>query len=691
MSIKRWVLPTLDKEAAAQLSEECEINPFLALLLITRGIRDAESAADFLIGGDIADDPFGFADMDLAVDRLQRAIDSHEKVAVYGDYDADGITSTVLLYSFLKDKGSDVLYYLPNRETEGYGLHTSSIDYLQEQGVQLIVTVDNGISAAEEVAYAKKKGIDIVVTDHHQPSETLPEAVAVVDPHRADCGSQFKEYAGVGVAFKLICALEGDSEPVLDKYGDLVAIGTLADVMPLKGENRALVRAGLRKLNENRRLGIQALKKVAGIENKSLTSTSVVFTLVPRINAAGRMDSPDQAARLLLTDQNEEAEILANGIQECNNQRQQAESAILKEVLDKLQQEPSLLAERILVIDGDNWHPGVLGIIAARIVERYGKPCILLTKQGKEAKGSGRSIKGFSLFEAIKACEETLSRYGGHELAAGVGLHTDAIPAFRERINAYAAEHYGTMPIPELMIDFKLRPSQVDVEKLNLLAALEPVGCGNPPPVFGLFQMKIDNIMPIGQGKHIRLSVSRDDTRLSVVKFNATYETFPFECGQIVNLVVTLERNEYRGIVTPSVLLKDIRAADVHQEELIQAQQNYDRVMRREPLSPESAAEWTPDREQIERTYRFLRKTKKWCGSIEQLSFFLQSPKIEYIRLYLSLEILRQAGLLSLSNRGDALEIVLVPPSGKADLNMTPVLSFLHSRIHADSQLENCS
>lgn len=681
MSIRRWVLPSLDKDTAAQLAEDCGIHPFLALLLVTRGITDAGSASEFLVGGDMESDPFRFADMDLAVDRIQRAIDGHEKIAVYGDYDADGITSTVLVYSYLCEKGADAVYFLPDRERDGYGLHKSCIDCLKEQETRLIITVDNGIAAADEVAYAKENGIDVVITDHHEPGDRLPEAVAVVDPRRADCGSEFKEYAGVGVAFKLVCALEGDTEPVMEKYGDLVAIGTLADVMPLRGENRALVRAGLRVLNGGLRPGIRALKKEAGIENRDWTSMSVVFALAPRLNAAGRMESPEPAAKLLLTENETEAGELARRIQDCNVRRQAEECAILKEVLAKLREEPSLLASRILVIDGENWHPGVLGILASRIVERYGKPCILLTRRGGEAKGSGRSVKGFSLFEAIRACGDLLSHFGGHELAAGVGLPADAVPTFRERINAYAAEHYETMPVPELPIDFKLRPSQVDVEKLNLLAALEPVGCGNPPPVFGLFQMKIDNIMPIGKGKHLRLSVSRDGTRLSVLKFNATYETFPFECGQTVNLVVTLERNEYKGVVTPSVLLKDIRPAGVEQEELIEARQNFDRVQRCEAISPELAEAWTPNRGQIERTYRFLRRTRKWCGTMEQLSYLLKEPKIEYIRLYICLEILRQAGLLSLWNEGDTWEAEMIPPKEKVDLNRTPALCFLHSRI----------
>ncbi len=679
MSIKRWVIPSLDKEAAAQLAEDCEINPFLALLLVTRGITDAESAADFLLGGDISDDPFSFADMDIAAERLLRAIDNREMIAVYGDYDADGVTATVLLYSYLREKGADVIYYIPERECEGYGLHKESIDKLDQQGVKLIVTVDNGVSAADEIDYAASKGIEVVVTDHHQPPNNLPKAVAVVNPHRVDCGSEFKDYAGVGVAFKLVCAMEGDTESVLERYGDLVALGTLGDVMPLTGENRTLVRAGLQILNQNIRPGIQALRKLAGVDNKNLYSITTAFTLVPRLNAAGRMDTPDLAARLLMTNQKIVAETLASELQECNVRRQKAESEIMKEVEKQLQMDSNLLSQRVLVIDGNDWNPGVVGIIAARIAERYGKPCILIATKDGEGKGSGRSVKGFSLFDAINSCSDILSRFGGHEQAAGLSLSSEIISIFRQRINQYAAENYPKMPIPELCITFKLRPSQVDVEKLNLISALEPLGACNPQPVFGLFDMKLDNIMPIGQGKHLRLSVSRDDVRLSVCRFNTTCENFPYECGQKVNLVVTMERNEYRGVVTPSLLLKDIRPAEMQQEELIEAYDSFDTIMRCETITPDEVVRWTPEREHLERIYRFIRTKNNWSGGLDQLEYLLQKPKIAFIQIRLSLEILRQAGLISLNDRGDLMVISLLPVSGKTDLNQTPIMQYLNS------------
>ncbi len=671
MGVKRWVVPDVDKHAAAQLAEDCEIHHFLALLLVSRGITDPADVAEYILGGEIGDDPFAFADIDFAVDRIQSALYSNEKIAVYGDYDADGITATVLLYTFLQQKGADIVYYIPEREDEGYGLHIESIDLLSKQGVSLIITVDNGVAAVNEIEHAGKLGIDVIVTDHHQPPTELPRAVAVVNPHRPDCSSQYKEYAGVGVAFKLACAIEGDSDTVLEKYGDLVAIGTLADVVPLTGENRKLVRAGLDILNSCQRPGIKALTKVAGMKSRNLSSTSVVFSLAPRINAAGRMDTPDLAVRLLLTESDETAETLANQIQQCNSIRQSAQDLILNEITEQIQSRPELLADRVLVLDGQSWHPGVVGIIASRIVERYGKPCILITTNEDEAKGSGRSVRGFSLYDAVSACAQVLSRFGGHDMAAGLSLPKSNIKEFRLRINEYAAKAYPVMPVPELRMEFKLRPSQIDVEKLALISVLEPFGCGNTAPVFGLFGMRLDNIMPIGKGKHLRISVSRDDVRFSAIYFNISCENFPFSCGQTVNLVATLERNEYKGVVTPTVLIKDIRAVGFKQDDLIDALQKFDSLLRNDKSSSDDTAEMMPDRVQIEKVYRFLRAKKGWKGSLTQLCYYLND--IPYVRVLVVLEMLRASSLIELKNLGDNLEISILPVDKKVDLTRTSI------------------
>lgn len=674
MAIRKWILPELDAEAAAALAEACEINPFLALLLTTRGITDPEEAYAFLLGDD-ADDPFSFADMDVAVERITRALDNGERIMVYGDYDVDGITAATLLYSYLKKQGGTVLYRLPTREGDGYGLHKGLIDEFAAQQIDLIVTVDNGVTAVEEIAYAAEKGMDVVVTDHHHPQEILPAAIAVVDPHRADCPSGCTNYAGVGIAYMLASALEGDPDVIMEDYGDLVALGMLADVMPLTGTVRGLVRRGLDVMNHLRRPGLKALAQLAGLLDKEITATRAVFSIAPRLNAAGRMDDPQIAAQLLLEEDPDRAAVLAQTVHDCNTARQAAETQILKAIDQQLQAHPEKLADRVLVIEGENWHAGVIGILAARLTERYGKPAILLSVADGIAKGSGRSIAGFSLFEALSAAADTLVTFGGHELAAGLTLQTENISAFREKINLYAAEMYPQMPIPTLRIDFKLRPAGIDVEKLAMIAALEPLGAGNPAPVFGLFGMRLDNITPIGDGKHLRLSFSKGETRLSVLKFHTAYADFPVTCGGVFDLAVSLEKNVYKGVVSPTILLKDMRYADTDETALLDTARRFDALMRRE--TADAGAALLPTREQMGKLYRYLKSKQGFKGSLEQLYHILEEPTFSMLSIRILIEIWREAGLCAVEDTGDMLHITLLPSDGKSDLTATPLWQYL--------------
>ncbi|MBO5797679.1 MAG: single-stranded-DNA-specific exonuclease RecJ [Clostridia bacterium] len=682
MSFKRWAMAPLDKDGAAALAEECGLHPFLALMLSLRGVSDAAGAEEFLLGGELQDDPFGFADMDAAVERIQRAIDSGERIAVFGDYDADGVTATALLYTYLCEKNADVFYRVPKREGEGegYGLRPQTVERLAEQGARLIVTVDNGVTAVEAVERATELGIDVVVTDHHQPQETLPAAVAVVDPHRADCGSTVKEYAGVGVAFKLVCALEGDVDEMLARYADLVALGTLADVMPLVGENRLLVREGLRALNRGSRVGFAALANVAGVSGKTQTSSTALFALAPRINAAGRMGDPEKAARLLLTNDCTEAAALAGEIQELNLRRQEVEAAILQEVTASLQEHPERLLDRVLVVEGHGWHAGVVGIIAARLLDRYGKPCLVLSINEENgtavAHGSGRSLRGFSLFDALTDCADMLLSYGGHELAAGVSMEAERVEEFRRRINDYAARQFPVMPVPELRLDFKMRPDQVDVEKLQLIAALEPFGNGNPSPVFQLSDMRLENIVPVGNGRHLRLAFSRDGAMMSAMKFQTTVGEFPVPCGARLNLAVTLERNEYHGTVSTSVVVKDLRYADTDQEVLLQDTALVARLRRGEEIA--DATSCLPERAHQTALYRLLHACGQWVGTPEQL-WHSVGGGMRHAQLLVTLESLHQANLIHVEDRGDTLSIAVQPAEGKTDLNETPIMKFIHT------------
>ncbi|MBR2406138.1 MAG: single-stranded-DNA-specific exonuclease RecJ [Clostridia bacterium] len=672
MSYKRWTYTQLDKELAGELSAECGLDPLLCLMLTGRGITDAQAAMEFLVGNELMSDPFSYTDMDAAVERIQRAVDEGESIAVYGDYDADGVTATVLLYSYLRSKGARVQYRLPLREGEGYGLHCGSIDELSQDGVQLIITVDNGISAVEEVDYAASCGIDVVVTDHHQPPEELPRAVAVVDPHRKDCTGDFKDLAGVGVAFQLVCALEGDPDRVLEEYGDLVALGTLADVMPLHGDNRVLVRRGLQRINRSDcRLGLRRLREFGGTE-KALNASGVAFTLAPRINAAGRMGDPHKAAALLLSESEEEATALANEIHLLNNDRQTTEAQILKELLQSLQHNDDILSQRILVVWGKRWHQGVLGIIAARLMERFGKPCIVLSVDDGIARGSGRSIKGFSLYEALHACESCLLGYGGHEQAAGLTIEEARIPEFCRLINDYAKQIAPTMPVAELNLDCRLRPGQITPDMLAVLSALEPVGAGNPRPIFGLVRMKLERVDAVGGGKHLRLTLSRDGNTITAMKFSTTPEEFSYGVGEIVDLAVILDRSDYRGQVGVTIVVRDIRHTDLPQEELLEALATCENVLRREMREDVVM----PTRDSLARVYRYL-KQRPFYGPQEVLCYRLKTETVSCVDVLLACRILREAGLIEWHNEGDNVSIAVRETSGKADLNETETARFL--------------
>ncbi len=677
MFLRRWQYTQPDTALASELAESCEINPILALLLTTRGITTPEEVYAFLAGQEEEADPYDFADMTVAVKRIRRALEQHEKILVYGDYDVDGITATVLLYTYLRSQGADVCYRVPTRD-EGYGLHETDVEWADEQGVKLLVTVDNGISLNAQIALANDRGIDVVITDHHRPSAVLPEAVAVVDPHRADCESPCKDYAGVGVAFMLVCALAGDGEAVLSQYGDLLALGTIGDVMPLVGFMRDLMRRSLMLLNASTRAGVIALRRVAGCEDKELSARTVSFSLVPRLNAAGRMGDPELALRLLLTDDMAEAMSLAEALENMNARRQAVSNEIVIQAEERLLQNPSWLHDRVLVIDGIGWHGGVVGIIAARFAERYGKPTFVLSA-GDDGitHGSGRSFAGFSLFEALTACAEHLLVYGGHEQAAGVTLSADKVEDFRRAVNAYAAAVCPVMPVPQLDVAIRLRPEQVGADKLALLEALEPCGAGNPVPQFGLYRMRLDNIAGIGNGKHVRLSLSRDGVMISAVKFQTCPEELPIPCGSLVNCIVSLEKNVYRGSISVSVRIVDIGYADTDRDALEQTMRIFDGMMRRESCPAKEEA--LPTRDQLARLYSMLHACGEWSGTLEQLQHAVSTDMVafEALPLLTALELWREASLIKWHDLGERMTIRLLPMSGKADLSEMPLWRYL--------------
>ena len=573
MPFTQWIYPAQSEERLRQsrlLQREQGIPALLADILAARGFG-ADHVAALLTDDGSLEDPFLLPDMQIAVDRIEKAIESGEKIAVYGDYDCDGVTSTVILYSYLQSMGADVCYYIPDRLDEGFGMNRGAVDHLHEQGVTLIITVDNGTSALDEVAYAGELGMDVVVTDHHIPGPELPKAVAVVNPHRPDYVG-FNQLCGAGVALKLTAALDGGSyEMVLESFAPLAAIGTIGDVVPLVGENRTLVRRGMQLMPMSESAGLQALITAAGLNGGELTAGKIAFGLCPRINAAGRMGDARLAAKLLLSEEEDEAAEMAEQLCLLNQNRRDQEEEILRAVEQQIEQNPELLLDRVLVLSAPGLNHGVVGIVASRVLTLYGKPCFILSEEGELAVGSGRSIGNFGLFDAVYACRQLLERYGGHKLAAGLTLKTENIPAFREAINRYAAAEFDRMPVVQTVIDRRLRAADIELSSVELLECLEPFGEGNPQPVFLMRDCMVEGVTPLSGGKHIKLRVAFEGRSVFVLCFRMTPEQFIYPKGSMIDLLVCLEVNTFRDTKSISIRMRDIRPSGFEEKKNLNA------------------------------------------------------------------------------------------------------------------------
>ena len=664
-----WLVSSVDKENAAAIADAHGLDPFAALLLSSRGITGDEQIEAFLHEDTPLCDPFSIKDMDKAVAAVQDALERGERIAVYGDYDADGVTAASLLYLYLEALGADVLCYIPDRNSEGYGLNLAAVKRLHDDGVRLIVTVDNGISALAEAEAIYDCGMRLVVTDHHKVGSTLPRAEAVVDPHRPDCPCPFKDWAGVGVAFKLACALsQGEDEAILEDFADLITVGTIADVVPLTGENRTIVRRGLHMINNGGNHGLAALKNVALSSPRALTANGVAFSIVPRLNAVGRIDRADDAFELLISDNEETAQQLAQKISDCNATRQSLEQKIMEEVEKQLIAESELRFDHVLVFNGEGWHGGVIGIVAARLMERFGKPCIVITSDGDEAKGSGRSLEGFSLYDAIDAERDLLTHFGGHPQAAGFGIRTADIPVFRQRINQYAKA--VQMPFPTLSLDCKLRPGYISAELLPVISMLEPFGAGNPQPLFGLFGLTIQSIQPIGGGKHIRLQLTRGGDRIQALKFGVSVEQFPYRQGDSVDLAVRLEANEYMGTFRVSIYIRDIRLHNTDDRLALESARLYEKVRRGDHVAPKEAAACLPDRAFAGQVYRYIRDHIFYEDDADLLCYRLGGDGSEVCRALMTIDVLKELGVLRAEESGR----LITDDSRKAPLEQSALL-----------------
>lgn len=668
--MKNWIVSEINKDEAKKIQTEYGLPPILAMLLQIRGITKQEEIEDFLQNDSVIASPFEIKDMQKGADRILTAIDNSEPICVYGDYDADGVTSTALLFSYLETVGANAMYYIPSREAEGYGMNKDAIDKLAEKGIKLIITVDNGIAAVDEIDYANSLGIDTVITDHHQPTGKLPNAVAVIDMHQKDCKSKYKMLSGVGVAFKLVMALEGencDVSSLLDNYSDLLCIGTVGDIVELKSENRVFVKRGLVNIQQSDRVGINALVQTAGIAGKKITSGNVSFTLVPRINAVGRLGFSGKSVSLLLTEDEEEANEIAKQLNDDNTERKEIEQNILLKIDDMVKLRPEIVRDRVLVIDGEGWHQGVIGIVASKIKEFYGKPTIILSRDGDEAKGSGRSVEGFSLCDAIFACSDLLMHYGGHPMAAGLSLKSENIELFRKRINEYALQQ-EQMPFNACNIDCKLNPALLNVQLIEPLNYLAPYGAGNPTPMFGLYKMTLALVTPLSQNKHLRLQFKRNNSTVTVMKFFTTQQEFPYVAGDVLDLAVTLDINEFNGQRNLSVIAKEIKPSALDTEKFLQSQRNYEDFKLGLKLSPEQIDDLLPNREDFAILYVFLRKTGGYAFPIETLVHKLDY-KLSIGKIRVILDAMSELSLVTVIEGINSAQIRVSQVSKKVDLN----------------------
>lgn len=653
--------------------------PLAAMVLASRGMEDDHQARAYLDCNAPLLDPFLMTDMDKAAGRVGLAMSRGEKIAVFGDYDVDGITATCLLTDFLRRHGADAVSYIPGRLEEGYGLNPIAIHQLHDEGVKLIVTVDCGITAVSEAELCRKLGIDLVITDHHECKQTLPAAAAVVDPHRPDGGYPHKNLSGVGVAFKLASALCGSQEGVLEEYADMVCLGTVADVMPLQGENRVFVARGLESLAHTKRPGIAALMAECGCAPEAVSASSIGFMLAPRINAAGRMGQIDLAVELFLTDDPDKAAEAARGLCELNRQRQAVESEIYRQAVSML---PMGKPPEAIVLADESWHQGVVGIVASRIAEEYACPTFLICLDGEHGKASSRSHGGFNLFASLSALSPLLESYGGHELAAGFTISRANIPEFRRQICALAAKFYtDDVPRTVLDVDCAVSPELLTLHNVDALQMLEPCGNGCPKPVLMMKNLTIDRISMVGGGRHMRLRLCSGHTYLNAIYFSANPQTVSIQPGDLVDVAFTPQVNEFRGTRTVQMNVIDIRPS-CNAECLPDAAPYRD--MQRGNLTAGEAAALLPDRKMLALVWRYLdaanpvqespvclcRKIVRWSGKPLNLGQMLTC-----------LDIFRDVGLLTVQRQHKYVSIRLTPGEGKADLSRSQTMQrLLHAK-----------
>ena len=666
--MKKWLcadIPAENDEIKQQFGE------LLGGVMLSRGINSLDRAKEFF-GCSSLSDPLLIKDMEQAVEIIRAALDEGKKITVYGDYDCDGVTSAAMLYGYLEAMGAEVDYYIPDR-SEGYGMNVDALKRILDSGSELIITVDNGISAAEEAEYIRSRGAQLVITDHHQPPQELPVCEACIDPHRADDNSPFKDLCGAGVVLKLLCALEEDEEFVMEQYAELAAVGTIGDVMPLIGENRYIVRRGIENIRSSQNIGLERLLKSAGIAPETADASSIAYSLCPRINAAGRMAGADKAVQLLLTENPEQASLLSEELTLLNDNRRAEETKIMDDVNRQLEQNPSLLKERVLVVSGEGWHHGVIGIVGARLLEKYGKPVLIIAIENGEARGSARGIDGFSIYKLLERCSRVLTKFGGHLKAGGFSLPADKVEDFRQMVYAFCRECYPKMPEYTVYADMEVTGKQLTEEALTELSKLEPCGEGNRKPLFLLRNCVVSSKRALKEGRFTSFEAQTGGVKLKALCFGIPFAKFHTEIGGMVDIIATAELNEFRGEKTVTLKVQELRPSGFREDRFFAAQRTYEEISRGEGCDKRLAPRVIPDREALKSVYDLLRKHGGLMSAEEM--YLYGGGELNYCMLRIALDVFAAAGMAEIS--ADAGEVRLIPVKQKTDLMSVGLLAEL--------------
>ncbi len=673
--MRKWNISSPDRAAVSKLMLGCGVTSLTAAALAAKGYTSPEQVAEKLNAEGLSD-PFLIKDMQAAAEAVNSAADEGRRICVYGDYDCDGIMATAILYTYLSEIGADVTYYIPER-SEGYGLNKATIDRIHADGAELIVTVDNGISAIDEAEYIYELGMELVITDHHQQGDTLPRAEAVVDPHRHDCFSPFKYACGAVIALKLVAALDGgDYTMALEQFADLAAIATVADIVELTGENRFIVSYGMELINNSDRPAVMALKEISGISGKTCDTQSIGFGIAPRINASGRFGSPRRAMELLLCEDIEEARAIASELDSLNTERKETENTIISEILSMTASDPSLTRGRVIFLCGKGWHHGVIGIVASRIMELFGKPCFIASEENGEIRGSARSFGAFSVFGALSAAADALDKFGGHPGAGGFTIKKGRAGDFRAMLEKYAAENFPVMPPAELRADAPLTPAELTIENVEGLNALEPFGAGNEKPLFYIENAVITEVIPLKEGAHTKLKIKFGFASAEALVFRKNPRELTVRKGDCCDMIVSPGINEFRGNVSVSLIVSDIRLHGFEQSRYFAALNTFEAFTRGEELPANYYPAMYPSRECAAKIYTGIPPEGI---PADTLYLKLSDPKINFCRFCTAAEALRQLGLITVAPAGSILR--RVENAEKVQLDSAPILAKLRHKL----------